>query len=100
MSFEPVTRWAIRCDDQTNTGQCPQRLVYTEDPDDPPVVWNLALLDRADLDDDTRTLLRVLGWLVAPDGRVLCPRHVAALEYLAAAALDGLPFPDHHQESR
>lgn len=94
MSFEPVTRWAVRCDGDTTRGQCTQRLAYpdTDEDDSPLTVWQPALLEHPALDPATRADLRGCGWLVLRDGRLLCPHHVTAGEYLARAAVDGLPF--------
>jgi hypothetical protein len=96
MSFEPVTRWVLRCDGTTTYGQCDQRAMTCHPDDDPndPASWYPALYDKTYLDDRDRTYLHWAHWLVLPDGRVLCPRHIAALEHLAWAALDGLPFDD------
>lgn len=95
MSFEPITRWVLRCDGATTSGQCAEQLWWTdhdEDEDDgQPRRW-LAVLDEPALPADWKRPLRDMGWLHTA-GRVLCPRHVAALEYLARAELDGLPFP-------
>lgn len=109
MSFEPITRWVLRCDGATTRGQCPEQLWWTDhegpddhddedededfDGDDPdqPCRW-IAVLDEPALPADWKRPLRDRGWLHTA-GRVLCPRHVAALEYLAHAELDGLPFP-------
>jgi hypothetical protein len=97
VSFESVTRWELRCDGDTTRGQCTQRLLYCdnpEDPDSPLTEWYPAVYDEPTLHERTLADLRYSGWLVARDGRLLCPRHVAALEYLARVAVDGLPFPD------
>jgi hypothetical protein len=97
VSFEPVTRWELRCDGDTTRGQCNQRLLYCTDPEDPesPLTdWFPAVYDEPTLHPRARADLRDSGWLTSRDGHVLCPRHVAALEYLARVAVDGLPFPD------
>jgi hypothetical protein len=108
MSFEPITRWMLRCDGQVGNGQCLQQWVYDSgDPERPvyaggpesddvedgrvivPVVF-----DEPALSEQDREELHYAGWLLARDGHLLCPRHVAGLEYLAAAAVDGLPFDE------
>lgn len=98
MSFEPVTRWVLRCDGDTTRGQCTQRLVDChpdDDPDSPLTVWAPVIHDRPTLaDDERRDLRHHFGWLALRDGRVLCSRHVDGLEYLARAAVDGLPFDE------
>jgi len=101
VSFEPVTRWEIRCDGDTTRGQCTQRLLYCDNPDDPHsplTAWVPAVYDEPSLHEQALTDLRASGWLVGRDGRLLCPRHVAALEYLARVAIDGLPFPERGEE--
>jgi hypothetical protein len=77
MSFEPVTRWGLRCDGTTTYGQCDQRAMTCHPDDDPddPASWYPALCDKTYLDDRDRTYLHWAHWLVLPDGRVLCPRH-------------------------
>lgn len=101
MSFEPVTQWALRCDGDTTRGQCTQQFVYPVGTDDwdeaeesEATVWRPFLYDGPELDEHDRRDLHVAGWLLARDGRALCPRHVAGLEHLARAAVDGLPFPE------
>jgi hypothetical protein len=97
MSFEPITRWALRCDGTTTRGQCDHRLVDChpdDDPDSPLTVWAPNLFDQPELTRPDATDLRYRGWLVLRDGRVLCPAHVAGLEHLARAAVDGLPFDE------
>jgi hypothetical protein len=103
VSFEPVTRWVLRCDGITggitSAGQCNQRhedCHPDDDPDSPHTPWWPVLYKQPALGGEERDGLRRYGWLVLSDGRVLCPRHVTALEYLAHAALDGLPFDDTH----
>ena len=95
MSFEPITRWTLRCDGTTSRGRCEQRATYEPDPEyDPDPEPTPIVFGQPQLDDDERRWLLEDGWLPLPDGRVLCPAHVAALEYLAWAAVDGLPFDD------
>jgi hypothetical protein len=57
-------------------------------------VWVPTLFDQPELAAAERAALRYRGWLPLRDGRVLCPRHVAGLEHLARAAVDGLPFDE------
>lgn len=97
MSFEPVTRWVLRCDGDTTHGKCTQQFVYGDDPDDPEsplTVWYPQVYDEAALHPHVLADLRCSGWLALRDGRVLCSRHVDGLEYLARAAVDGLPFDE------
>jgi hypothetical protein len=97
MSFEPVTRWTIRCDGDTTRGQCTRRFVYGDNPDDSDAaltVWSPTVYDEPTLHACVAADLRCSGWLVGRDGRLLCPRHLAALEHLARAAVDGLPFDE------
>lgn len=108
MTFEPVTRWTVRCDGDTTHGQCLDHHLYPDDEDwdgdserqypdelgNGAGAWVLTLFDAPELTDVDRRGLRLSGWLPLRDGRVLCPRHVASLEYLAHAAVDGLPFDD------
>lgn len=93
MSFEPVTRWALRCDGEVPSGQCPTLEHWTpEDADeDEPVV---ALRLKPGLTESDHVWLRRgrEGWTLLPDGTVLCPQHMAAREQMVAAALEGLPF--------
>lgn len=111
MSFAAITRWALRCDGPTTRGQCGEVLRFNAHPDafyeyPPPdpdpdpddedaaaVEWREVLFDQPVLDVEARRELRAAGWHAARDGRLLCPAHVAALEYLARAEIDGLPFP-------
>lgn len=98
MSWFSITYWALRCDGRTPYGQC---LALLAGPDgERAVAWN----DEGDrvcqpLLFTTPPPLGLLrseprrGWLVVRD-RTLCPEHVAAEEYLAAAGLDGLPLDE------
>ncbi len=107
MSFDTVTQWVVRCDGTSVGGQCQEVLTYPPDAHDDqdaegwdrpePLPW---LLDRPALHADARDWLDHTGWLLARDGHLLCPRHVAAAEYLAHAAIDGLPFPDTTDSAR
>lgn len=89
MSFEPVTMYVLRCDGETTTGQCRETLHVPDEED-----WDQktqALFYKPELPENwVRHTLPALGWQVGH--RVLCPDHVKALEYMAAAELDGLPF--------
>lgn len=98
MSWTELTYWALRCDGQTTTGQCPT-LLPSADPDDHPPAWSpqgLRVLQPL-LFMGAPPELAVLrgepapGWLVTRD-RVLCPDHVAAQQRMAAAVLEGLPL--------
>lgn len=100
MSWQQVTYWALRCDGDTTHGQC-DAVVF----DNPtchlaPVGWT------GDGDREQLPTMWVskpymphpgwldqLGWLHTGD-RVLCPEHVAALEFLAEAEMTGLPFEE------
>ena len=89
MSWEPVTLWAVRCDGETTQGQCAQTYHYpADDEDDAPTQ---ALYLTRDLGSAIASGLHLAGWLTAGT-RVLCPAHVDAAVYLAAAEVDGLPF--------
>lgn len=87
MSWEPVTLWSLRCDGETTRGQCPE-LCHVEDDDGEP--YQVVLWDKRLTPGWVHTL-HACGWLFTGT-RLLCPRHVAAAEYLVAAELDGLPF--------
>lgn len=100
MSFQPVCRWVLRCDGTTTRGRCPRRwdAVDPTDQGDPDAGggWSPVPFDRPRLDPDDRGWLAATGWLLLRDGRVLCPAHIAALEFLARAALDGLPLDEEN----
>ena len=94
MSFEPITYWALRCDGDTTRGQCERRHDYEpwEDELDERVLTTWS--DPTDLDAAQRRAVSDSGWLWLPDGRVLCPAHLAGRAEMVRAALEGLPFPD------
>ncbi len=92
MSWDEVVRWVLRCDGKiTHDHQCPE-LYPSFDEDggqlDEPSVWSDEERDKA------AEWLRSSGWMALRDGRVLCPRHVAAGVHLAQAAWEGLPFDE------
>ncbi|MGW4488402.1 hypothetical protein ACWEOE_31725 [Amycolatopsis sp. NPDC004368] len=92
MSFEPVIQWQLRCNGDTTFGQC--RAVVT-DVDPELGVYLPVLLDKAYVDPALVDHMQHEGWIISgpPDApRLLCPDHVEAAAYLAAAQLDGLPF--------
>lgn len=95
MSFEPVARWALRCDGDTTYGQCLDMYEYYPDGDEENGLV-LGLWDKPKLSDRDRSwLLRGRDdWALMPDGRVFCPCHIAAAEYLVRAGLEGLPFEE------
>jgi hypothetical protein len=107
VSFEPITRWVLRCDGAVGHGRCPDRWVFAMDvvQDDAGAgvgdekagevtVWAPVVFDEPELTEQDRAELDAAGWLLARDGRLLCPRHVAAQEYLVHAAIDGLPLDE------
>ncbi len=100
MSFEPFPVWIPRCDGDTTHGQCTTRLYLTVDEDgdtvpdhDDAEQRHPVLYTRPASDQAAREDLQACGWLALPGDRFLCPRHVAELEYLARAEIDGLPLP-------
>lgn len=87
MSFEPVLYWRFRCDGETTTGQCGEiYMVWLEDADAPEPVVN-----TEPSFGEWAQCLAEDGWLAVGD-RLLCPRHVQAAEFMAKAAIQGLPF--------
>jgi hypothetical protein len=92
VSWEAVTRWVLRCDGRiTHDHQCPEvYLAFDEDGEVLPDPYAWSETDRG----TAAEWLRYSRWMVAPDGRMLCPRHVEAGERMAAAALEGLPFDE------
>ena len=95
MNFEPVTRWALRCTGSTTIGRCTAMFEFHPDGDDENGL-KLALWEKPELTEYDSTWLRRgdTGWLLLPGGQVICPKHVAAAEYLVRAALEGLPFDE------
>lgn len=91
MSFEPVTYYHLRCDGPTTRGQCVE-ILWIHDYDDDGALTKALTASREV--DSWRKTLEHYGWMVGPDGRLHCPRHVAAAEHTAKAALEGLPFAD------
>jgi hypothetical protein len=96
VGWEPVTLWQIRCDGVRGTlfRRCEQVWSYPVEDDTPnredgpwPVLYRVPTLDRYD-----RTEARAAEWVLAEDGRALCPAHVAANETMLRDQLDGLPF--------
>lgn len=94
MSWEPVQRWALRCDGRvTHDRQCEVMfLAYSEDEETlQSALWTD--VERLDFEQMARWLVNA-GWQPVRDGRVLCPRHVDAGARLVEAVMDGLPFED------
>lgn len=91
MSFEPVTYYHLRCDGATTHGQCAEILMIRDYDEDGLLIP--ALSSTADV-TSWRPTLKAYGWLVGPDGRLHCRKHVAAAEHTVKAALEGLPFAD------
>lgn len=103
MSWTRVTYWAFRCDGETTYGQCPELIESSHGASGYALdgAWiDLPMLVDSTLSPSAESLnpqtLAAMGWLrtEGPNGRALCPQHVAAQEQLAQAHLDGLPFPD------
>jgi hypothetical protein len=86
MSFEPITYWKFRCDGDTTRGQCTEVYSYFPDEEDE---LEVAINDKPELGMWKETLERD-GWTAT--GRLLCPRHVASVERMLLANLEGLPF--------
>jgi hypothetical protein len=93
MSFEPVTMYQFRCDGATTTGQCGNLLMVHYEPDDEDSDIVPATVPSPSI-EGYRSSFRYYGWLITRDDRILCPGHIASLEYTARAAVDGLPFDD------
>lgn len=93
MSFHPVTMYQFRCDGDTTTGTCENLLMVHYEPDDEDSDLVPATVPSPSI-DGYRSSFRYYGWLIARDDRILCPQHIAAMETMAAAAMDGLPFDE------
>lgn len=99
MSWQAMTWQVLRCDGDVPHGQCPRVLYDTDaDPAISPFAWGPdgqhvvlpILFTDADTDVNPRAL-QEQGWMRTRT-RVLCPDHVAALEHMAEAEMEGLPF--------
>jgi hypothetical protein len=91
MSFEPFIMYKLRCDGRTTHGQCDE--VYQGYPDgDEGEGLQHFIFEKPEL--PRWFLAGCRSWLILQDGRVLCPRHVAAAEHSVAASIDGLPFEE------
>lgn len=90
MGFRPVTVWMVQCDGELPHGLCRERYhCYDEQGQRIRV-----LLDDPHLSVTEIRCLNAAGWMHLPDGRFLCPGHVAAAEYIMRTAIDGLPLED------
>jgi hypothetical protein len=98
VSWEQVTRYALRCDGRVTVDrQCPN--LYEVQRCDgeceggcgqgcsTPALWEDQ--ERSEMPDH----LRYTPWMVLPDGRLFCPQHVAGQLAFARAQIEGLPFP-------
>ncbi|MER7015313.1 hypothetical protein ABT324_28100 [Saccharopolyspora sp. NPDC000359] len=97
MSWEPYSFVVLRCDGETTRGQCPALLFDKDalqlafDPDGSH--YSVPVLFSSPTDQIDELTLQYEGWILIK-GRALCSEHVRAQEYLARAALEGLPFGD------
>jgi hypothetical protein len=83
--------WTVRCDGDTSRGQCERVYEY---PSTVAGVVEMALLDDPAVGPQHISEIESAGWLTAGKGsqRHLCPRHVASVERMLLANLEGLPF--------
>jgi hypothetical protein len=93
VSFHPVTMYQFRCDGPTTRGQCPTVLMVHEDCDeeDSPL---LPVATATPSLEGYRPWFKQCGWLLTRTDRLLCPEHVASMEYMVRADLEGLPFEE------
>ena len=96
MSWEPLGRWALRCDGElalsgtgSTSGRCTSVWEIRED-DEP---GTLVEFDEQALNGRDLGELAASGWIAYPDGPVLCPTcaaaRLAALEAQLTAATTG-----------
>lgn len=101
MSWQPISFWTLRCDGDTTHGQCDQLLYAEPDALVVPHAWNRqgaaheqpVLFTGGTHRQIHERWIAEHGWLKT-DARLLCPKHVAALEKQAQADLEGLPFDE------